>query len=180
MQVSIESSEGLKREIKIELPAEQVDQAVLERLQQASKTLSLKGFRKGKVPIKVVKRQYGKGIRQEIVGELIKSSLDEAIKQQDLRPAGQPRIDEVRNEEGIPLEYRAVFDVYPEIKLNSYDGFELQKPTCDITKSDVDKIIDKLREQRSTYDPEDRGAKDGDQVTIDYLKAHASEGLQIL
>ena len=89
MQVSIESSTGLERQLKIGVPAERVEKEVTERLEKATKTVKIKGFRKGKVPLKVVKQQFGKGVRQEVVGEIINSTFYEAIRQEDLRPVGQ-------------------------------------------------------------------------------------------
>ena len=95
MQVSIESSTGLERQLKIGVPADKIDQEVIVRLQKATKTVSIKGFRKGKVPLKVVKQQFGAGVRQEVVGEVVNSSFYEAIQQEELRPVGQPRIDDI-------------------------------------------------------------------------------------
>ena len=117
MQVSIESSTGLERQVKIGVPAEKVDQEVIARLQKATKTVAIKGFRKGKVPLKVVKQHYGKGVRQEVIGEVINSSFYEAIQKEELRPVGQPRIDEVTDKEGQDLEFMAVFEVFPEVML---------------------------------------------------------------
>ena len=169
MRVSVESSEGLERQLKIEVPAERVDQLVLDRLEQAKKTVNLKGFRKGKVPLNVVKRQYGKGVRQEVVGEMINSSLMDALKQEGLRPAGEPRIDGLHNEEGKTLEYLATFDIYPSITLGTYADIEIDRPTCEIVDSDVDSIVEKLRDQRATFDIVDRASEQGDQVTIDFV-----------
>ena len=169
MRVSVESSEGLERQLKIELPAERVDREVLDRLEQAKKTVKLKGFRKGKVPLNVVKRQYGKGVRQEVVGEIINSSLVDAIQQQGLQIAGQPQIDGLHNQEGASLEFLATFDVYPSITLGAYSDIEINRPSCDIAETDVDGIIEKLRDQRATYEIIDRACEEGDQVTIDFV-----------
>ena len=117
MQVSIESSKGLERQLKIGVPADKIENEVSQRLQKASKTASIKGFRKGKVPLKVVEQYYGKGVRQEVLGEVVNSSFYEAIKEQDLRPVGQPRIDDIKDNPGQDLEYKATFEVYPEVKL---------------------------------------------------------------
>jgi trigger factor len=95
MQVSIESSKGLERQIKVVVPADKVESEVTQRLQKATKTVNIKGFRKGKVPLNVVKQQYGKAVRQEVVGETVNSSFYEAIKQEDLQPVGQPKIEAV-------------------------------------------------------------------------------------
>ena len=117
MQVSIESSTGLERQLKIGVPADKIDQEVTDRLQKATKTVSIKGFRKGKVPLRVVKQHYGKGVRQEVVGEIVNSSFYEAIQKEELRPVGQPRIDDLKDAEGQDLEYLAIFEVYPEVNL---------------------------------------------------------------
>ena len=100
MQVSIESSTGLERQLKIGVPADRIEKEVTERLQKATKTVSISGFRKGKVPLSVVKQKYGKGVRQEVIGEVVNSSFYEAIKQEELQPVGQPRIDDVTDVEG--------------------------------------------------------------------------------
>ena len=120
MQVSIESSTGLERQLKIGVPADKIEQEVTARLEKATKTVSIKGFRKGKVPLRVVKQHYGKGVRQEVVGEVVNSSFYEAIQQEELRPVGQPRIDDLKDSEGQDLEYLAIFEVYPEVELARY------------------------------------------------------------
>ena len=169
MQVSIESSTGLERQLKIGVPAERIEKEVTERLQKATKTVSIAGFRKGKVPLKVVKQQYGKGVRQEVVGEVVNSSFYEAIKQEDLQPVGQPRIDDVTDAEGQDLEYVAVFEVYPEVALADLSKVAIARPVTDLNDADLDTMIDVLRNQQATFDVVERAAEDGDQVNIDYV-----------
>lgn len=169
MQVSIESSTGLERQLKIGVPAERIEKEVTERLQKATKTVSIAGFRKGKVPLKVVKQQYGKGVRQEVVGEVVNSSFYEAIKQEDLQPVGQPRIDDVTDAEGQDLEYVAVFEVYPEVALADLAKVAIARPVTDLNDSDLETMIDVLRNQQATFDVVERAAEEGDQVNIDYV-----------
>ena len=169
MQVSIESSTGLERKLKIGVPADKIDQEVTDRLQKATKTVSIKGFRKGKVPLKVVKQQYGAGVRQEVVGETVNSSFYEAIQQEKLRPAGQPRIDDIKSLEGQDLEYTAVFEVYPEIKLADLSKVKVSRPVADVNASDVETMIDVLRNQQATFEVSEKAAEDGDQVNIDFV-----------
>src|SRR5690625_3918728 len=90
MQVSIETTSGLERRLTIGVPAEQVESEVQKRLQEAAKNIRLNGFRKGKVPMKVVKQRFGAGVRQEVVGEVINRSFFEAVNKESVRPAGQP------------------------------------------------------------------------------------------
>ena len=175
MQVSIESSEGLERKLKVQLPAERVDQEVMQRLEKATKTVSIKGFRKGKVPVRVVKQQYGKGVRQEVVGELINSSLIEAIQQQDLRLVGQPRIDGLLDQEGAELEYLAIFEVYPEFDLSDFSSLAIERPLADVVDADIDRMLSSLREQKATFESVERAAIDGDQLVIDYVGTKGGE-----
>jgi trigger factor len=115
MQVSVETTDGLERKMTVAVPSDRVDSAVNERLQEAARTIRLKGFRQGKVPMKVVKSRFGKGVRQEVVGELMSQMYYEAINQQSLKPAGQPQIEPTNIDEGNDLEFVATFEVYPEI-----------------------------------------------------------------
>ncbi len=175
MQVSIESSTGLERQLKIGVPADKIDQEVTDRLQKATKTVSIKGFRKGKVPLKVVKQHYGRGVRQEVVGEIVNSSFYEAVQQEELRPVGQPRIDDIKDTEGQDLEYVAVFEVYPEVKLADLTKVKVSRPVADVTEADVEKMIGVLRDQQATFNVTEKAAEEGDQVNIDFVGTHKKE-----
>ena len=169
MQVSIESSKGLERQVKIVVPAEKIDTEVLQRLQKATKTVNIKGFRKGKVPLNVVKQQYGKAVRQEVLGEVVNSSFYDAIKQEDLKPVGQPKIDSIVDNTGQDLEYKATFEVYPEVKLADLSKVSIKRPVADIQADDLEKMIDVLRNQQASFDETDKPAADGDKVNIDFV-----------
>ena len=175
MQVSIESSNGLERQLKIGVPADKIDQEVTDRLQKATKTVTIKGFRKGKVPLKVVKQQFGAGVRQEVVGEIVNSSFYEAIQQEDLRPVGQPRIDDINDSEGKDLEYTAIFEVYPEVKLADLSKVKISRPVSDVNPEDVETMIDVLRNQQASFEVTEKAAEDGDQVNIDFVGTHKKE-----
>jgi trigger factor len=175
MQVSIESSTGLERQLKIGVPADKIDQEVTDRLQKATKTISIKGFRKGKVPLKVVKQHYGRGVRQEVVGEIVNSSFYEAVQQEELRPVGQPRIDDIKDTEGQDLEYLAVFEVYPEVKLADLTKVKVSRPVAEVTEADVEKMIGVLRDQQATFNVAEKAAEEGDQVNIDFVGTHKKE-----
>jgi trigger factor len=175
MQVSIESSTGLERQLKIGVPADRVESEVAQRLQKATKTVSIKGFRKGKVPLKVVKQQFGKGVRQEVVGEIVNSSFYEAIAQEKLQPVGQPRIDDIKDSEGQDLEFLAVFEVYPEIALADLDKVSITRPVTDLSDADLDKMIDVLRDQQASFEASEKPAVDGDQLNIDYVGTKGGE-----
>lgn len=168
MQVSIETLSNLERKMTIELPAERVEGQVQTRLQEAARTFHMKGFRKGKVPMKVIRDRFGKGVRQEVLGELMSQSYYEALGQQKVRPAGQPRIEATNFEEGKSLQFVATFEVYPEISLGDFSAVTVEKKTAEITEADIDNMIETLRKQRQTWQEVDRPAANGDQVTIDF------------
>ena len=175
MQVSIESSTGLERQLKIGVPADRIESEVAQRLQKATKTVSIKGFRKGKVPLKVVKQQFGKGVRQEVVGEIVNSSFYEAIAQEKLQPVGQPRIDDIKDTEGQDLEFLAIFEVYPEVALADLSKVSITRPVTDLSDADVAKMIDVLRDQQATFDASGKPAVEGDQLNIDYVGTKGGE-----
>ncbi len=168
MQVSIEQTSGLERRLKIGVPADEVDNEVTTRLQKAVQTVRVDGFRKGKVPLKVVRQRYGAGVRQEVVGEIVNKTFYEAVTQQDLRPAGRPSIEPVIDEPGRDLEYVAVFEVYPEVAVADFSDIAIKRPVATVSDADVAAMVKNLREQHATWIDVSRAAQTGDQVNIDY------------
>jgi trigger factor len=169
MQVSIETTSGLERRLTVNLPAEVVDKEVDKRLQQAAKTVRINGFRKGKVPLKVVRQRYGAGVRQEVLGEVMSRSFYEAVQQEQVKPAGQPSIEAKQTEPGANLEYVATFEVYPEVELADLAELSVERPVAEVTDKDVDNMIDVLRKQQSSWKETKRKAQKGDRVTIDFV-----------
>lgn len=168
MRVSIENTSVLERRLAVGLPAEQIDNEVLARLQKAAKTARIDGFRPGKVPLKVIRQRLGTSVRQEVVGEIINRSFYDAVTEHKLRPAGRPTIDRVTDVPGQGLEYAAVFEVYPEIELADFSTFAVTKPRAVVTDADVEKTIGLLRQQRAKWVAVERPAAPGDQVNIDF------------
>jgi trigger factor len=169
MQVSVMSTGGLERRMEIQVPAERVNKAVEERLASMSRTVRLKGFRPGKVPVKVVRQQFGKQVRQEVLGDVMQSTFAEAVTKENLVPVGGPRIEPIAMDEGSDLKYRAIFEVFPQIQLASVEQIELTRPVAEVTTADVDAMIINLREQRPNYVAVEREARDTDRVTVDFL-----------
>lgn len=168
MQVSIESTGALERRMEVQVPADEIEKAVDARLQSMSRTVRLKGFRPGKVPVKVVRQQFGQQVRQEVLGDVMQSSFTEAVTQQKLIPAGGPRIEPISFAEGADLKYRAVFEIFPEIKLAGVESIAVDRPVAEVGTADVDAMIQNLREQRPTYVAVEREAQDTDRVTVDF------------
>nr|WP_298728959.1 trigger factor [uncultured Steroidobacter sp.] len=168
MQVSVESTGALERRMEVQVPAERVEKAVDERLQRMSRTVRLKGFRPGKVPVKVVRQQFGQQVRQEVLGDVMQSTFNEAVVQEKLTPAGGPRIEPINLEQGADLKYRAIFEVLPQIEIKGVESLKVERPAATVSSADVDAMIQNLREQRPSYSEVQREAQDTDRVTIDF------------
>jgi len=178
MQVSVEQAEGLQRRLTIGVPAEEVDAEVEKRLKDAAKKVRLDGFRVGKVPFKIVKQRFGDSVRQEVLGDVINRTYFEAVEQENIQPAGMPSIDTTKNSEGEDLEYTATVEVYPELELTDFSQLEIEKPVATVEEADVDKMIERLRDQQATWEPVERAAQMGDQVTIDYRGTKDGEAFE--
>lgn len=175
MQVSIETTSGLERRLTVGVPADVIDQEVNKRLQEAAKSVRLNGFRKGKVPFKVVQKKFGSGVRQEVLGDTINRSFQEAVRQKDIKPAGQPRIEPKQFDEGKDLEYVATFEVFPEISLQGIDGAQITQLEADISEQDIDEMIETLRKSQASWETAERAAQDGDRVNIDFAGTRDGE-----
>ena len=176
MQVSIETISELERRMTVGVPAAVVESAVMARLQEAAGNVRLNGFRKGKIPLKVIKGRYGKGVRQEVVGEVMSKTYYQAIAEQNLKPAGQPRIEPKSLAEGKDLEYIALFEVFPEVTLVDFKELKVEKLVAQVEDENIDKMIETLRQQRQTWEPVTRQSKTKDRLNIDYAGTINGEG----
>ena len=167
MQVSLESVQGLERRMTVEVPAEQVEQAVEQRIQRIARSVRLDGFRPGKAPLRVVRQRFGDQARREAYGELIETSFQQAATQEQLRVVAQPRI-ELKDVEGGALGYVATFEVMPEVTLSDLSGAVIRRPTASVQESDVDVMIESLRRQRTSWVEVERAAQEGDTVQISF------------
>jgi trigger factor len=168
MMVSVETTGGLERRMKVQVPADRIENEVDTRLQSYGKTAKIKGFRPGKVPMKVIRQRYGGQIRQEVLGEVMQSSYFEAISQEKLRPAGGPRIEPDKVEQGQDLEYTAIFEVYPEFELKGHEGIEVDRPVAEIGDEDIEEMMSNLRRQRSEWLEIEGAAEPGHRVIVDF------------
>src|SRR6202789_1066640 len=168
MQVSVESTGKLERRMQVQVPVERVSQEIAARLKNISRTARLNGFRPGKAPLKVIRQQFGSQIHREVIGELLQSSYAEAVTQKQLTPAGSPRIEPQSMDEGQDLKYTATFEVFPEVVLQPMETLEVEKVTAEVTESDIDAMIERLRKQQMKYSAVNRGAATGDKATIDF------------
>ena len=168
MQVSLSATGGLERRLEVAVPATEVASEVEQRLKQISRTARLKGFRPGKAPYAVVRKQFGDQVHTEVVSDLMRSSFAKALSQEKLTPAANPRIEPLAMGPGSDLKYAAVFEVMPEVKLASVEGVAVERPTSNVEESDIDAMIESMRRQRPVFTVVERAAKETDRVVIDY------------
>jgi trigger factor len=176
MQVSVENAGGLERRLTVQVPGQEIQEKVDSKLRELTKQVRIKGFRPGRVPMSVVKQRYGKQVRMDIVNETMQESLQQAIQDQELRPASMPKLDmEPENLEDGDLEFTALFEIYPEIDKLEIAELAIERPEAEVTEQDVDEMLQTLREQRKSMDPVERKPAAGDHVLIEY-SAETKEG----
>lgn len=168
MEVNLEAPGGLKREMRVIIPADRVSKAVDERLRTMSQRAKLPGFRPGKAPLKVIQQQYGPSARMDAVSDLVQRSYPEALVKVGVRPAGQPQINVTAEKPGEPLEYVASFEVYPEVQLADLGAIQVEQPVVEVTEADVDRLVLNLRKGRRVLNSVTRAAATGDMVKLDF------------
>ncbi|HAZ60981.1 MAG TPA: trigger factor [Gammaproteobacteria bacterium] len=169
MQVSVDNVGVLGRKVHVVVPETDVATAIRSRLTTLSQQTQMDGFRRGKVPLKLVEQRFGGQVRQEVVGELLRRHFVEACQQHNLRPAGDPAIAELSAEPGEGMRFTAEFEVYPELQLAPFATLSLERFQCEISDSDLDAMTQTLREQRAEWREVERPAVDGDRLTVDFV-----------
>jgi trigger factor len=177
MQVTVENVSELGRRMTVTVEDANIEKAVQERLKSIRPNVKMAGFRPGKVPMNMVARTHGPAARRDVIDSLVQESMREAFTQENINPAGPPHIDSM-DEEGEKFIYTLNYEVFPEVSEVKLDDITLEKTVAEVTDEDVDKMIETLREQRMTWDPLKRGAKEGDGVTIDFVGAIDGEEFQ--
>jgi len=169
MRVSVEAGEGLERRMRVDLPFDEVGAEVEKRLQQLARHAKLPGFRPGKVPLKVLRQRYNAELHQEVFGDMVQKTLYKAFEQESLIPAGLPQIEPDLDIAAGRMAYTAIFEVMPEIRLASVQDRVIKRPVCELTDADLDDMIQRLRAQRKTWEPVDRPAQQGDQLSVSFV-----------
>jgi trigger factor len=168
MQSNLEALGQLERRLTMAVPVADIDKQVDERLKQLARTVRMAGFRPGKVPLKLVAQQYGPQVRSEAIGDAVEKTFSAAVRDQNLRVAGYPRIERKEAGGGDRLEFSATFEVYPEVQLGDVSSVSIERPTLTVTDAEVEKTIAVLRKQRTRYEAADRAAAQEDRATIDF------------
>ena len=171
MQVTETKNEGLSREYTIVVSADEFEEQVSSRLNELSKTMQMPGFRKGKVPVSLLRKKYGQNVMGEALEKAVQDGSAKVMSDNDLRPAMQPKIEITSFEEGKDLEYTMAVDVMPEIDLGDFSKIEVERLVAETDESEVDKTLERMADAYKTSEPvkRKRKAKKGDVVNIDFL-----------
>jgi trigger factor len=169
MQVSVETTQGLGRRLSITIKSEDITKAIDKELINTAKKVRIDGFRKGKVPLKVVEQRYGASILQDALSDLMQRNFIDAIIQEKLNPAGAPVYTPKEYKKGEDYTFTVEFEVYPEIKVKDLDKIEVEKPVAEVVDADVETMIETLRKQQGTWKTVEKAAEEQNRVILDFL-----------
>ena len=165
-----------KKELVIEIPVEVVRQKAETVAAQLARAARIPGFRPGHAPASLIRNRFRDDIKNEVVQALVPKAFEDAVKGQKLTVVGEPHFEDLKFEEDKPLTVKATFEVYPTFDLKEYKSLEVEEDTPSVSDADVDKALDKLRENAATYEAvEGRGAEDGDYLEVTYSGRDVNE-----
>jgi trigger factor len=169
MLLNYQDLSPIKKSVEVEIPAEVIAAESTKVTNEFGRQAKLPGFRPGKIPANVVRTRFAKEIQEEVMSRLLPRSFQEAIREKNVEPVGDPHLEHLDTFiEGAPVKYKAEFEVKPQIDLGEYRGIEIDDPKIEVNETDVDQMIDRLREQASSYRPEaERGLDEGDYAMIE-------------
>ena len=169
MKIEIEDVDSCNKKIKFEIPHQEYDKKVKQYYQRLGREVKVPGFRKGKVPLALLEKQFGPDVKKEVLSNLISEELNNAIVEKDLRAVGQPHLLEVSAEDGTDISVSASIEVLPTVELQDYSGIELAMTIPRITDEDVNQTIEVMRQRMAkTVTVTDRPAQDKDLLKIDF------------
>lgn len=160
---NVETLGTLERRLSMNVPAQDVERQVDERLKKLARNVKMPGFRPGKVPLKIVAQTYGPQVRSEVLSDTVQKAFTDAVREANLRVAGYPRIEKKGDS-----EFSATFEIYPEVQVGDLGAATIERPRVVVDDAAVDKTLDILRKQRTRFLPATRAAQDGDRVTADF------------
>jgi trigger factor len=172
------AASALERRLDLTIAIADLDKDVDARLKRISKNVKMAGFRPGKVPANIVRQQHGDQARHEALNEALDRVFGQAVMAAQLRVAGYPRIEPKNTENSTNLEFSAVFEVYPDVKLGDMSAAEVERPSLEVGEAEIEKTLDILRKQRIRYEAVDRAAAKEDRVIIDFLGKKDGEPFQ--
>ena len=167
MQVTETSAEGLKREFRVVVPAGELEEKVTDRLGEIGRTIQLRGFRPGKVPMQILRQRFGTSVLGEVLENTLQGTSAEAIREHNLRPALPPKVDIVSFSEGTDLEYKMSLEVLPDIPEPSFADLDIERLVVEVPDEDVDRAIERIAEQQRKTEIAERPAESGDIIVVD-------------
>jgi len=169
-QAVLNTPSPLERHLTVSVPIAQIEAEIAARLKKLARTVTMQGFRPGKVPMKMVERHYGFQVRQEVLSDSVQQSFADAVKGQNYRVAGYPRFQPVQApaQGATAIEYTATFEVYPEVVFGDFGTQSVKRPVTQVAEANVDATLQTLRKQRAKYERVERAAANGDLVNIDF------------
>jgi len=180
MQVSVETTSPTERRMTVGIPKEHVEPEIQKRLKELARTVKINGFRPGKVPMRVVEQKYGGQVRYEVINETIYKSFQEALQQENLRLAGEPKF-EIQSPASPPhteISYTAIFSIYPEGLNLQVEGLSVEKPVSQITEADIDTMLERLRQQRQSWQTVASAAAKGNRLIISFVGSLAGAAFE--
>jgi trigger factor len=169
MNVTETSAEGLKRELKIVVPASEVEDQVTRRLGEIGRSVRIPGFRPGKVPMMMLRQRYGPAVRGEVLESTVQDSSAEAMREHNLRPALPPRVEIVSAAEGTDFEYNISVELMPEMPELDFASLALEKLIADVPEEDVERAVERIAEAQRKSEPVERPAEAGDILVADVI-----------
>ncbi len=170
MNVSETLSEGLKRGFEITVPSSELESDIENRLLEISKSAKMKGFRPGKVPISIIRRQYRPSVLGEVIERTIQATTQKAMEDRKLRPALQPKIEITEYSEGKDLQYKLDIEILPEVKLDNLSDMSLVRSIAEVSESNINDGVQRIADADKQYDPisTPRAAEVGDALLVDF------------
>ncbi|MDX6766929.1 MAG: trigger factor [Candidatus Methylacidiphilales bacterium] len=169
MNIAIEEVSNLRRRLRIEVPADRVNAEFSRITEDFQKMATIKGFRAGKAPLSVIEKRYAKDIEEEVRRKLVPDAFREAVRSKKLQVVNVPGVEDVKvAQKGSTFSFSTVVDLAPDFKLPSYKGIKVKKSDTSITDADVEKVLERIRDQRADYRTVDRAVQQDDFVIITY------------
>ena len=169
MKFSFGNKNDVEQSITISIPADDIQKQVKTKLNSAQRSAKIKGFRKGKAPIDVVKKMYEPEIRQDVINDSVIKKFYELVEEKNFKPVGRPNLVPERIEMEKDIIFKATFEVYPEISLGNLSRLSYTKAVSSVAEEDVSKAVENIRKRMCTWEPKVGNSSSGDQIKIDFV-----------
>lgn len=188
MKTSLNTLDGLKRSLTVELPVDTFNDKTEKIIKSLATKVRIDGFRKGKIPANILRQRFGASAKSDAATEMVSETLEDALKDADVVPAAQPSLTNVDTENSESLIYTIEFEVYPEIKVNTLSNLKIDQVTSKVTEEDKERALQDLQDRSTEYKSVKRKSKEGDRLVIDFeglmdgesFEGGAAEGFEIV